>query len=586
MGEVYRARDTRLGRDVAIKVLPQHLSANPDARARFEREARTISSLNHPNICTLFDVGSVPGEGGASETDYLVMELVEGETLSARIAKGALPTSDMLKIGAQIADALDRAHRAGVIHRDLKPGNVMLTRSGAKLMDFGLARTASAFAGITADGGRDLLTHSPTLVSPLTAEGSIVGTVQYMAPEQVEGRETDARSDVWALGCVLYEMATGRPPHVGTSAASTISAILRDEPRPMSELAPMTPPGLERVVHACLTKDVDQRWQSAHDVALALRWPADDSGEAAHTKSRAPAERQLVLTAAHVRQLSERNPRLVGYPLVYIDNQVDSDRLVVLLHGVGADDGRFESVLRTSQYRAVAVTLVGFGRADSLRPILGIDDHSRVLRILLRELAAECRPKQTVLVGHSGGSDQLLRMVTDEAGAGIDIAGLIALAPNVSLETCFATRVYARIDAANPAGTLATLKALANEIDSLETWLVVQSYLSQSLIRLGGFLEPLKRYSQELMAPFEKPGDPLADWYRAARKRIPRVRLVFGSEESPAAEGLLARHLETNVLGDDFTEDSFVIEPVHHLTLLEPERISRQIAEVFASLEG
>jgi pimeloyl-ACP methyl ester carboxylesterase len=296
-------------------------------------------------------------------------------------------------------------------------------------------------------------------------------------------------------------------------------------------------------------------------------------------------ERQLVLTAAHVRQLSDRNPRLVGYPLLYIDNQASSDRLVVLLHGVGAEDGRFENVLRTSRYRAVAVTLVGFGRTEAQRPILGIDDHSRVLRILLRELVAECRPRQTVLVGHSGGSDQLLRMVHDEAGAGVDVAGLIALAPNVSLETCFATRVYARIDASNPAGTLATLKTLANDIDSLESWLVVQSYLSQSLIRLGAHLEPLKRYAKELMEPFERPGDPLADWYRAARRRIPCVRLVFGTEEMAAAEALLARHLESNVLGDDFTEDSFVIEPVHHLTLLEPERIARHISAVFEALE-
>src|SRR5512137_2962398 len=196
MGEVYCAHDTRLGRDVAIKVLAPHLAATPEARARFEREARTISQLSHPHICTLFDVGR---EG---EIEYLVMELVEGETLAHRLEKGPLPVAEVLSIGSQIADALDRAHRAGVVHRDLKPGNVMLTKSGAKLMDFGLAR-AAGLAGVPG-----ALTESPTVSRPLTAEGTIVGTFQYMAPEQLEGKEADGRADIWALGCVLYEMAT------------------------------------------------------------------------------------------------------------------------------------------------------------------------------------------------------------------------------------------------------------------------------------------------------------------------------------------------------------------------------------------
>jgi pimeloyl-ACP methyl ester carboxylesterase len=360
---------------------------------------------------------------------------------------------------------------------------------------------------------------------------------------------------------------------------------MKEEPRPLGEIATMTPANLDFAVRACLAKDPDQRWQSAHDLALALRWRLADGAGAVRVTTGVPIERQLVLTTTHVRQLATKNPRLVGYRLAYMDNQVASDRLVVLLHGVGADDARFETVTRTSRYRVVALTLAGFGRAEAYRPILSIDDHSRVLRILLRELIAEARPRQTVLVGHSAGSDQFLRMVHDEGGAGIDIAGMVALAPNVSLETCFATRVYANMDASNPAGTLATLKALAADVQSLESWLVIQSYLSQSLIRLGVNLETLKRYAREIMEPFQKPGDPLADWYRAARKRIPVVRLVFGAEESGSAEGLLARHLDDNVLGDDFDSDSFVIEPVHHLTLLEPERIQRHIAAVFEALD-
>jgi hypothetical protein len=576
MGEVYRARDTRLGRDVAIKVLPQHLTASDGARARFEREARLVSGLSHPNIGALYDIGR---EG---LTDYLVMELVEGESLADRIARGPLPTADVLKIGAQIADALDAAHRTGVVHRDLKPSNVMLSRSGAKLMDFGLARAGGPMRAGSSSG--HALTHAATVAGALTTEGSLIGTFQYMAPEQLEGHDADARCDLWALGCVLYEMATGRRAFDGPSQASLISAIMKEEPKPLGEVATMTPANLDFAVRTCLAKDPDQRWQSAHDLALALRWRLAD-GAAARVTTGVPIERQLVLTTSHVRQLAAKNPRLVGYRLAYMDNQVASDRLVVLLHGVGADDGRFETVTRTPRYRVVALTLAGFGRAEAYRPILSLDDHSRVLRILLRELVAECRPRHTVLVGHSAGADQFLRMVHGEGGAGVDVAGLVALAPNVSLETCFATRVYANMDASNPAGTLATLKALAADVQSLESWLVIQSYLSQSMIRLGVNLETLKRYARDIMEPFQRPGDPLADWYRAARLRIPFVRMVFGAEEAAAAEALLARHLDDNVLGDEFDSDSFVIEPVHHLTLLEPERIQRHIGSVFEALD-
>ena len=259
MGEVWKARDTRLGRMVAVKVLPAHLSTNPEVRARFEREARAISQLSHPCICALYDIGQ------QDNTDYLVMEYLEGETLAARLAKGPLPTAEVLRYGIEIADALDCAHRNGIAHRDLKPGNIMLTKGGAKLMDFGLAR---AIALSPAAGA---LSESPTASSPLTAKGTIVGTFQYMAPEQLEGKETDARTDLWALGCVLFEMATGKRSFEGTSQASLIAAILKEEPRPVSELQPLAPPALEHLVKRCLAKDATERWQSARDVMHELK---------------------------------------------------------------------------------------------------------------------------------------------------------------------------------------------------------------------------------------------------------------------------------------------------------------------------
>ncbi len=273
MGEVYRARDTRLGREVAVKVLPQHLSSNPEVRARFEREAKTVSSLNHPHICVLHDVGR---EG---QTDYLVMELVDGETLASRLARGPLPTAEVVKLGIQIADALDRAHRAGITHRDLKPGNIMVTKSGAKLMDFGLARATGISAGTGSEAAVASLTQSPTVAQPLTAEGTIVGTFQYMAPEQLEGKEADARSDIWALGCVLYEMATGVRAFDGKSQASLIASIMHSEPRPLREVHPASPPSLDRLVRECLVKDREERLQNAGDVRRELNRIARARGE-------------------------------------------------------------------------------------------------------------------------------------------------------------------------------------------------------------------------------------------------------------------------------------------------------------------
>lgn len=263
MGEVYRARDTRLDRTVAIKVLPAQFASDPAFRERFDREARLISSLSHPHICALFDVGS------QDELAYLVIEHLEGETLAARLEKGPLSLDAALQIAAQIAGALDAAHRAGVIHRDVKPGNVMLTRAGAKLLDFGLARSgpfASAMPGVSV---------MPTTPAAVTAQGTILGTLQYMSPEQLEGADADARSDIFAFGALVYEMVTGRRAFEGKSQASLIASIMSANPPPVASLVPMAPAALDRVVRKCLAKDRDDRWQSAKDLRDELIWVAN-----------------------------------------------------------------------------------------------------------------------------------------------------------------------------------------------------------------------------------------------------------------------------------------------------------------------
>jgi eukaryotic-like serine/threonine-protein kinase len=282
MGEVYRARDSRLDREVAIKVLPAEVASDPVLKQRLEREARAVSKISHPHICTLHDIGHQDG------VDFLVMELVEGETLEHRLAKGPLPPEQVIRYGAQIADALSKAHKQGFTHRDLKSSNIMLTKSGAKLMDFGLAKqsdhvpVAAALREITAEQ------------SKLTSDGMLVGTFQYMAPEQLEGKEADARTDIFALGEVLYEMLTGKPAFSGKSKASLIAAILTNDPPPITQLQPLTPPALERIIKQCLAKDPDDRWQSASDLASELKWISDNL-------SQTTTQPAMVRTLPHAR---------------------------------------------------------------------------------------------------------------------------------------------------------------------------------------------------------------------------------------------------------------------------------------------
>jgi eukaryotic-like serine/threonine-protein kinase len=266
MGAVYRARDTRLDRTVAIKILPDHLAENPQANERFQREARAISSLSHPNICHLYDVGA------QNSTSYLVMEYLEGETLADRLRKGPLPLEQFFKVAMEICDGLEKAHRSGVVHRDLKPGNIMLTKSGAKLMDFGLAKALPAEA--PSGSSLTVTLSTPAAAHPLTAEGTLVGTFQYMSPEQIEGKFVDARSDIFSLGAVFYEMLTGARAFEGKSTASVMVAVLEREPTPISALQPMTPPSLDRLVRTCLAKDPDERLQTVHDLKLQLQWIA------------------------------------------------------------------------------------------------------------------------------------------------------------------------------------------------------------------------------------------------------------------------------------------------------------------------
>jgi len=410
MGEVYKARDTRLGRTVAIKVLPEHLAGSPELRQRLEREARAVSTLSHPNICALYDLGHDQG------VDFLVMEYLEGESLASRLAKGPLAADELLRIAVQVADALEKAHRSGIIHRDLKPGNIMLTREGAKLLDFGLAKADQVL------GGGDA-TMSPTLGQPLTAAGTILGTYQYMAPEQLEGKEVDARTDIYAFGAVLYEMATGRRVFEASSPASLIGAIMHEKPQRASATRPMTPPALDRVIETCLAKDPDARWQTAHDVKLQLEWIAEGGSAvglpvpvAARRKSRerlAWAAAALAAVAAAALGVgfvlrAPAEPRQVRFEIAAPGELtfVDSPRI--------SPDGRTVAFLATDASGRTAIWLRPLDSLEA-RPLAGTDDpqgrpiwspDSRQIAFFaggkLKKVAVEGGPSQTICDAPSG----------------------------------------------------------------------------------------------------------------------------------------------------------------------------------------
>ena len=300
MGEVYKARDIRLDRTVAIKILPDRFADDPDRRQRFEREARAVAALNHPHICGLYDVGDAPNPQSQipnpEPVRFLVMEYLEGQTLEERLVRGPLPAGDLLRYAVELADALDHAHRRGLVHRDLKPANVMLTKSGAKLLDFGISRLQAppdllALATVTAGG------------KPLTAEGTVLGTYPYMAPEQLTGKDADARSDIFAFGAMLYEMATGRRAFEGKTAATVIGAILHTNPPPVSALQPLAPPGLDRLVSHCLAKDPDDRWQTARDLMHELKWIADHAATLVPAREN-PGKKNLAVVALGIALLA------------------------------------------------------------------------------------------------------------------------------------------------------------------------------------------------------------------------------------------------------------------------------------------
>jgi len=430
MGEVFRARDTRLDRTVAIKILPAAFASNAQLKIRFEREAKAISQISHPHICALHDVGQADG------VEYLVLEFLEGETLADRIARGPLPIADVLRLGAQIASALACAHRAGIVHRDLKPGNVMITRTGAKLLDFGLARSTPASTAPT-----DATQHKP-----LTQEGTILGTFHYMSPEQLAGEEVDARSDIFALGAVLYEMLTGTRAFEGKSRTSIIAAVLAGPPRPASTLRPLTPPALEHVIAKCLGRERDDRWESAADVASQLEWIAGSaSGESASVRVDKPRRRAALLAASAIAAivmlaaisggfLVMRRLRQAEQPVV--SELLTDEPLTPSIFGAVAlspDGTELLMLLGPSGNPSIAVRNLATGETKKLAGTEGANfpfwapDSQRIAFFAGRKLKT---------IGLSGGSIQTVCDAKAGRGGSWSRGGVIILAPDIGSPIC------------------------------------------------------------------------------------------------------------------------------------------------------
>ena len=569
MGEVYRARDQQLDRDVALKLLPKTDSDDAQRVRRFDREANVLSSLEHPNIANVYGLHD---DGGVR---FIAMELISGSTIATEVAGQGLDLDRLLEIGIPLAEAVAFAHARGVIHRDLKPENVMSDASGRiQVLDFGLAA----------------LRQEPSVADPgltretLTTAGEIKGTVPYMAPEQLEGRTVDERADVFSIGVILHELATGQRPFVADSTAGVVSAILRDTPTPLRELRPDLPGDLARVIRRCLEKQVDQRMQTARDVYNELqdiregiRTDEPASSPAPHEGPGSPVERRMTITTEHVRKLSKQIPRMVGDSMSYLDNERRSDVLIICMHGIGADQRDFEDVLRQTSYRAVALSLYGFGPVARMRPSLSYADHNRLAGFLIEAIRQELSPQTLVMVGHSSGADQLLEVIASPLGERLEPDVVVLLGPSVVPGEGRMSAPYSRMTV-DPDGIFKTLRTMSGYAENLTEWLIMHDYLLRAFSKLKTDTAVLQEFARTYIESLDE--DRFFELFRTAVGRTRRLRCVFGTDDTADLDRALEQHIRDSALGDGYVEEMIANVPVGHIDLKSASVVLPQVEQI------
>ena len=579
MGEVYLAEDTKLRRQVALKFLSVDQTHNDSVLQQFTQEAQAAARLQHPNIITVHEVNEYKG------VPYISMAYIEGLSLKELSSDKLLPIADIIDLGIQIMRGLTAAHEEGITHRDLKPGNLMIDTTGAvKILDFGLA----VFSDIESKEDPDVTVTSNPFAN------KIAGTISYMAPEQLLGQELDTRVDIFAFGVILYELITNEHPFAAQSIPEISSSILRDTPTDLHSKRSNVPYDLGRIVSRCLTKKPDKRFQTARDVCNELEELSNElkqdkaitgTGDGVSMQGTVLTEEAFVLTTDLVRQLSHQDPRMIGSQLVYMDNGVSSDTLIVYLHSLGNDHRQFSGVLQQLPFRAISLSLFGFDLNAQLRLPLTLHDHSILIHAWLKDLTSRLRPRHLVLAGFSSGADHLLHFLSSEEFVDIKVTGLLSLGCNLHLDDCFVTGKLAELTSGDENQILSTIKDFSTSSSSLDSWLLIHDYLLIAFAKFGTTTEPLRQYATDIVAPFKEGGwSQFPIWYKSCVRRVRHVRFITDSDGFNTLDRMLQQHLEENVLGDDFHEETIVRDPISHMELGQPELVCKHTFELMKQI--